>query len=238
MSKNQKILISVCSIILAVFLFFANSFKIPFLDSKTDSYFNEAITKAGLAYATTRAINASVSIIKESTLQLEPAGLGVSLAVGQALDPIDDMTERLSDVIVLAITSLLLLLLVARFTLPLSSLANSYIYQNYFDIQITQAKENLTNNSSNLNKLQEFTLPQKDGFWNQVKDGSEIVAQKVSELKNTFLSLLARMENFINNLLKLTFLYVGLFIIQVLILPILSFWLLKKLSDSLFQKGT
>jgi len=73
----------------------------------TDAYFREAITKAGVAYATCRVLNASVSIVKDSSLQLEPAGVGISLAVGQALDPIDDMTERLSDVLVTAITSFL-----------------------------------------------------------------------------------------------------------------------------------
>jgi hypothetical protein len=69
------------------------------LDTTADDYFRDAITKAGLTYATCRAVNASISIVKESSLQLEPAGVGVSLAVGQALDPIDDMTERLSDVL-------------------------------------------------------------------------------------------------------------------------------------------
>ena len=80
--------------------------KVPGLDTTADTYFQDAITKAGLAYATIRTINASVSIIKESTVQLEPAGVGLSLAVGQVLDPIDDMTERLSHVLVTAIVSL------------------------------------------------------------------------------------------------------------------------------------
>jgi hypothetical protein len=50
-----------------------------------------------LTYATCRVINASVSIVKESSLQLEPAGVGISLAVGQALDPIDDMAAGPSE---------------------------------------------------------------------------------------------------------------------------------------------
>jgi hypothetical protein len=90
----------------AILLFIAGEIRVPVLDTTTDAYFQEAITKAGLAYATTRVVNASISVVKESYLQLEPAGVGLSLAVGQTLDPIDDMTERLSNVLVTAITSL------------------------------------------------------------------------------------------------------------------------------------
>ena len=103
---DKKIIKSGAGIIIAIILFFSPGLRLPFPDNMTDAYFEDAITEAGLAYATCRVINASVSIIKESGLELEPAGVGISLALGQALDPVDDMTERLSDVLVTAITSL------------------------------------------------------------------------------------------------------------------------------------
>ncbi len=105
-ARKRKIIGSSIGILAAILLFFSAGLKLPVMDSATDTYFREAITRAGVAYATCRIVNASVSIVKESNLELEPAGVGVSLAVGQALDPIDDMTERLSDVLVTAITSL------------------------------------------------------------------------------------------------------------------------------------
>ena len=80
--------------------------KIPILDSVTDYYFDNSISKAGLSYATCRSVNALVSILLESEIQFEPGGVGVSIALGQFLDPLDDMTERLSDVLVTAVTSL------------------------------------------------------------------------------------------------------------------------------------
>ena len=177
-AHKQKVILSVVGTLVAITLFFCAGLRVPVLDSKADSYFTEAITKAGLAYATCRVVNASVSIVKESNLQLEPAGVGISLAVGQALDPIDDMAERLSDVLVTAITSLgvqklayeislsvvppvmavfllvlsvliwfrnervlrlrevtlriVIILIVARFCLPLSSVANEFIQKNFF----------------------------------------------------------------------------------------------------------
>jgi hypothetical protein len=45
------------------------------------------------------------------------------------------------------------------------------------------------------------------------------------------------MGNIIENLITLTFLYVGIFLIQVIVLPLLSFWVLVKMVNSLFPTG-
>ncbi|TLS77091.1 hypothetical protein FE236_04680 [Mariprofundus erugo] len=88
-------------------LFFATSMvSIPVADRMANSYFSTAMQSATIAYATTRGLNAVVSVAKESRLELAPAGVGVSIAAGQLLDPIDDMTERLSSLLVAAIASL------------------------------------------------------------------------------------------------------------------------------------
>lgn len=88
-------------------LFYSLSFvKLPGIDQIADDYFNESIKAATIAYATTRGVNAVVSVVKESHLELAPAGVGVTIAAGQVLDPIDDMTERLSSVLIAAIASL------------------------------------------------------------------------------------------------------------------------------------
>ena len=113
----------------------------------------------------------------------------MSLAVGQALDPIDDMTERLSDILVTAITSLgiqklvyeisvslappilsiflfilsillwfendrlksfqktiirfALLITIARFCLPMSSIANEFVHEHFFENKISDARKEL-----------------------------------------------------------------------------------------------
>jgi len=94
-------------IVVVAALFFAASFaKLPGIDRLADDYFSQSIKAATLAYASTRAVNAVVSVVKESHLELAPAGVGVTIAVGQVLDPIDDMTERLSTMLVAAIASI------------------------------------------------------------------------------------------------------------------------------------
>ena len=91
--------------VVAVILFCLPGLRLPYLDQNADVYFTKAISKAGTAYAICRGINAGVSVIKESQLHLS-LGAGVSLAAGQILDPLDDLTERTSDILITAIVSL------------------------------------------------------------------------------------------------------------------------------------
>ncbi|MBU1053224.1 MAG: hypothetical protein KKC46_05260 [Proteobacteria bacterium] len=280
-TTKQKIIKSSVGLVLSMLLFFSSGLRLPVLDTTTDTYFSEAISKAGIAYATCRVINASVSIIKDSSLQLEPAGVGVSLAVGQALDPIDDMTERLSDVLVTAITSLgvqklayeigvsvappilsvflfvlsiliwfeneklsslqktlirfMLIIVVARFCLPASSLANEYLQSHYFAEQISEANQKLSAGSSELDRIKDFSLPKIDGVLGTIENSALFLKIKSTELKNALIATVANAGDIIDNLLRLTFLYVGIFLIQVIILPLLSFWFLIKTANALFH---
>lgn len=280
MMVKRKIVQSSVGACLAIILFFCSGTVIPVLDEKTDAYFQDAITKAGLAYATCRIINASVSVVKDSTLQLEPAGIGISLAAGQVLDPIDDLTERLSDVLVLAITSLgvqkltyeisvslvprilsiilvflsillwfedprirlvhrtlvriLIFTAVFRFCLPVSSLANDFVHQHYFDAQISSAKDGLMVGTIGTEIMNDFSLPQIEGFIGTIENSASFVKSKAHHLKLTLERLTKNMAEIIDNLLSLTFLYVGVFLIQVIILPLASFWILARILDSFF----
>jgi len=280
-SIKHKIIFSSVGILIAISLFFFPAIKFPILDATADNYFNEAISKAGVAYATCRIVNASVSVVKESSLELEPAGIGVSLAVGQVLDPIDDMTERLSDVIVTAITSLgvqelayeisvklappvlsvfifvltiliwfnnkkiirlqkttiriILIIIIARLCLPISSTANEFIQKDFFDEKISNAKQELEFSTAELDKLAEIALPEVNGFKGTIENSASLLKQKSIELKNAFIATKNNMESIIKNLLNLTFLYAGVFLIQVIILPLLTFWLLVKTTNTLFQ---
>jgi len=280
-TKTQKIIISSIGALVAILLFFSPGLRLPILDSTTDVYFREAISKAGITYATCRLINSSVSIIKDSNLNLEPAGVGITLAIGQALDPIDDMTERVSDVIVTAITSLgvqklayemsvslapsilsmfllissiliwfkdqrlvtiqkniigfILLILIARFTLPISAITNNFLQGNFFEEKISNANKELALGSAELEKLMDFSLPETDGVLGTIKNSASFVKRKSLELKNSLVDTISDTGHIIENLLKLIFLYVGIFLIQVIALPILVFWLFVKFANNVFD---
>lgn len=104
--QHPRLIASLTTLFVALFCYFVSDTAIPVADEQADQYFTESIQAAGIAYAGTRGVNAVVSVVKESQLEVAPAGVGVSIAAGQILDPIDDMTERLSSVLVAAIGSL------------------------------------------------------------------------------------------------------------------------------------
>ncbi|MCK5542407.1 MAG: hypothetical protein KAI40_06910 [Desulfobacterales bacterium] len=277
----RKIYWSLLGIMLATTLFFSAEFEIPVLDKKANTYFTESISKAGLAYATCRIINASISIIQNSEIDLTPAGIGVSLAIGQVLDPIDDMTERLSDVLVTAIVSLgiqklayeisikvappvlsillfilslliwfknkkiesfqktiikiIFIVMIARLCLPISSVANDFLYKHFFEIQISEAKEKLSLSTYELDELKTFSLPEIDGVLGTIKNSSSLLIEKASAFKNALMSVISNAGKIISSLVELTTLYVGIFFIQVLFLPLIIFFLLIKITNSLFN---
>ncbi|WP_457560855.1 hypothetical protein [Caminibacter sp.] len=83
---------------------FSFIFLIPFYNSYTENYYKENLKTSALAYASARSINAVVSVIKNSSIEL---GIGVnsSIAIGEILDPINDAVERLSDILTVSIWS-------------------------------------------------------------------------------------------------------------------------------------
>ena len=272
---------SVICLLAAALLWMAPGITAPILDEQADEYFSTTIKQAGIAYGTARLINASVSVVMESNLQVQPAGVGLSLAVGQVLDPLNDMAERLSDVLVMAIVSLgvqklmyeislsavplilacifivlavlaffphsklmllqrlllrfALLLLVFRFFLPLSAMLNAVIYQHFFIESITTSKDAIALESKSIQGLADFsqlqattdqTQSESDGFWSQLmearllSDATDFIGQKSQQIKQAFLSKQQYTTQLIDHLLALTYLYVALFVIQVILLPL------------------
>lgn len=271
---------SIIGILLSVVLFFSSGVQIPILDSSADTYFKDSITKAGVSYGVSRVINATVSVIQQSSIELEPAGIGMSLAVGQIVDPINDMVERLSNVLVMSIASLgvqelayeisitivpqilavFLLLLsllvwfrndrvirlqkimmsvlviasIARLCLPISSMANEFLQEAFFDDKIIEANETLTASTAELNKIDNIEVPKVDGFMGTIGNSASYIKEKSVDFKNTIQVIMENKGVIVENLLRLTFLYLGIFIIQVLILPLSIFWFLMRVINSLF----
>lgn len=106
MTPARKTLYSFLALLIGGLAFFSSQAKLPVVDEVTDRYFTDALQNATIAYASLRGVNAVVSVLKESSVEVSPAGVGLSVAAGQMLDPVDDMTERASDVVVMALVSL------------------------------------------------------------------------------------------------------------------------------------
>ena len=76
------------------------------IDRSADAYLDRTMKKALVTFAVVRGINAVISVIQESDLAVSPAGVGMTIAVGEILDPVNDLIERFSWVMLASTTSL------------------------------------------------------------------------------------------------------------------------------------
>lgn len=75
-------------------------------DKAGENYLEQSLKRAFVAFAVSRALNGVISVAQETEISVEPAGVGVTLLPGQILDPINDLIERFSWVMLAASTSL------------------------------------------------------------------------------------------------------------------------------------
>lgn len=85
-------------------IFESNPFRAA--DDAGIEYVDEAFDRALIAFALARATNAIISVVQDSEIDIAPAGIGVTIAIGEALDPINDMIERFSWVMLVSLVSL------------------------------------------------------------------------------------------------------------------------------------
>jgi hypothetical protein len=76
------------------------------IDRLSEQTASAALTRALVTFAASRALNGAISAAQGTELALEPAGIGVVLSVGQVLDPINDLVERFSTVMLVAASSI------------------------------------------------------------------------------------------------------------------------------------
>jgi hypothetical protein len=69
-------------------------------------YLERATVRALATFAVVRGINGVISVFQGTDIALSPAGVGVRVAIGEILDPVNDLMERFSWVMLVATTSL------------------------------------------------------------------------------------------------------------------------------------
>lgn len=67
---------------------------------------DDAFDRALVAFALARVANAAISFLQDTEVGITPLGVGVTLAVGEVLDPVNDLVERFSWVMLLSLTAL------------------------------------------------------------------------------------------------------------------------------------
>ncbi|MGB0713542.1 MAG: hypothetical protein ACPGUC_08290 [Gammaproteobacteria bacterium] len=76
------------------------------LDRHAATPVDESFKRALVTFAVVRGINAVISVVQGTELAIEPAGVGVILTPGEVFDPVNDLIERFSWIMLLASTSL------------------------------------------------------------------------------------------------------------------------------------
>ena len=89
---------------LALAIIVACSWLSPF-DSLAGEKIDAGLKRALISFATARTLNAVISVIQGTDVAIQPAGVGVKFAPGQILDPINDLVEKFSNLMLAASVS-------------------------------------------------------------------------------------------------------------------------------------
>ena len=86
------------------------------IDRASEEQAEGALKNALVTFAVARTLNGVISAAQGTEVALEPGGVGVVLSVGEILDPINDLIERFSSVMLVAASSLGLQMLLLNIT--------------------------------------------------------------------------------------------------------------------------
>jgi len=78
----------------------------PVLDQRAAANYESLFQRALVTFALARTLNGVISAVQGTELALQPAGVGVTLTPGEVLDPVNDLVERFSWIMLGATVSL------------------------------------------------------------------------------------------------------------------------------------
>lgn len=100
LSQNRKLIVSV--VIVGITLLAALN---PF-QSVGSGYIDSAFKRAVAGYTIARGLNGVISVAQGTEFAVQPAGVGINFTPGEILDPVNDLVERFSWIMLLSTSSL------------------------------------------------------------------------------------------------------------------------------------
>lgn len=76
------------------------------IDQRAEAHYETMLKRALVTFALARSLNGVISVVQGTEVAIQPAGVGVGLAPGQILDPVNDLVERFSWVMLASAASL------------------------------------------------------------------------------------------------------------------------------------
>ena len=265
------------SIRIALAILFIVSIAITFthtLDSSSSKYIDKAFNRALITFAIAKTLNGVISVAQGTEIAIQPAGIGINLTPGQILDPVNDLVERFSWVMLVSTTSLgiqkvfltmsiwpafnyllisiltlglillfmkqhsqfrlfilrlSLLLIVLRFIVPITALANQGVYHVFLETEYTTSTKKLENAADEIEQInsnQNIHQPniRKKSVWESAKEFYKSTSEMVDINK--------RIERYKYAATQTTRHVVNLivvFLFQTLIIPLVFFFILYAL---------
>jgi hypothetical protein len=101
-SRRQRIMIALFAVVPVIVA------VTGVLDGPSRGYAETALTRSLVTFAIARTLDGAISVAQGTEVAVEPGGVGVNFALGEALDPINDLVERFSAAMLVATSSLAL----------------------------------------------------------------------------------------------------------------------------------
>lgn len=101
--RSKWFKIAIMALLLALMI--AAAFLKP-IDNSSESQIDSALTRALIGFGIARTLNGVISVAQGTEFAVQPAGVGVNFSPGEILDPINDLVERFSWVMLVATSSL------------------------------------------------------------------------------------------------------------------------------------
>ena len=89
------------ALIVAVLIMVVGSWLAP-LDAAANKQVDAGLKRALISFTTARVLNAIISVAQGTEVAVQPAGVGVIFTPGQLLDPINDLVEQFSNLMLAA----------------------------------------------------------------------------------------------------------------------------------------
>lgn len=76
------------------------------LDISSKQYIDKSFNRALITFGIAKTLNGVISVAQGTEVAIQPAGIGINLTPGQILDPVNDLVERFSWIMLASTTSL------------------------------------------------------------------------------------------------------------------------------------
>ena len=111
-SVQRKSAVSVIALLMAILCFSSllssliEKTPLAYMDQRATTYVETTMARAAYTFAIVRGLNGMISVIQGTEIAVSPAGIGLNLSVGEVLDPINDLAERFSWIMLASTASL------------------------------------------------------------------------------------------------------------------------------------